>query len=328
MSASGFGIQSHWLVPARWDAGPRMFDLGEVGQFERSLDGGLRYSLQGGSYEAFRDAFTWADAVPALPDFVAAVDGAFATWTTTDPDTGLFTSLRFTADLDTPVDPVITAGVRLGAEIDLFAATQAVHWTTGSDKRQAESYFSDLAVAGGLQLTSGVEASLGTAITGADITLNSNSQALWDLPTFQTVLTHEIGHAIGLADVDVFAGPLGQFIDDNYDAATSDTARDTLTNPFAMLINPFDPSSSVIDGTLRVHTVADADPGFDTPGVAILMESRIATEVVDRLGTLAADDVAARQFLYPVVIPEPATWLLSLATLTWSMASGGRARRH
>ena len=38
----------------RWDAAPRYVN-GE----ERSLDGGLRYSIGGGSYEAFRDEFLW-----------------------------------------------------------------------------------------------------------------------------------------------------------------------------------------------------------------------------------------------------------------------------
>ena len=30
-----------------------------AGVGERSLDGGLRYSLQGGSYQAYRDLFSW-----------------------------------------------------------------------------------------------------------------------------------------------------------------------------------------------------------------------------------------------------------------------------
>ncbi len=321
--ALGFGLQSHWLAPARWDAGPRSFERGSA-SLERSLEGGLRYSLQGGSYEAFRDAFAWRDGPPPAELFAAAVDAAFTVWTATDPETGLFTCLSFTPDFATPVNPGVVDRVRLGAEIDLFAATAAVHWSAGSAVLQGESYFSDIGVAGTLVLTSGVVTPYSSAITGADITLNSNPQALWDLPTFQTVLTHEIGHALGLADVDVYAGPLGQFIDDNFDGASSDTARGTLNNSFALLIDPFDPSASVLDGTLALRTVADADPGFDTPGVDILMESLISASVIGRLGALAADDFAARQYLYPVVIPEPATLVVLLLAATHAI----RGRRQ
>ena len=54
--------------------------------------------------------------------------------------------------------------------------------------------------------------------------------------SFQIVLSHEIGHAIGLGDVDSFHGASGglltRFYDDNYDASTSQTAAKTLSNPF------------------------------------------------------------------------------------------------
>ncbi|NEO39337.1 MAG: hypothetical protein F6J90_24575 [Moorea sp. SIOASIH] len=48
---------------SRWDAAPRTIQ----GQ-DRSLDGGLGYSLQGGSYQAFRDLFTW-DILPSVNEF-------------------------------------------------------------------------------------------------------------------------------------------------------------------------------------------------------------------------------------------------------------------
>ena len=44
----------------RWDVAPRT-----INGNERSLDGGLRYSLQGGSYQAYRDLFSWS-AVPSV----------------------------------------------------------------------------------------------------------------------------------------------------------------------------------------------------------------------------------------------------------------------
>ena len=80
----------------RWDAAPRM-----VGGNERSLDGGLRYSLQGGSFEAYRDQFQWFEEPPSVADFQLAVEQAFAAWTAVDPVTGLHTSISFVADLTT-----------------------------------------------------------------------------------------------------------------------------------------------------------------------------------------------------------------------------------
>src|SRR5688572_3368041 len=71
----------------RWDAAPRTF-FG----FERSLNGGLRYSVQGGSYEAFRNLFTW-QTLPTVAEFTTAVQQAFGAWTAVDPVTGLGTSL-------------------------------------------------------------------------------------------------------------------------------------------------------------------------------------------------------------------------------------------
>ena len=58
------------------------------------------------------------------------------------------------------------------------------------------------------------------------------------------------------------------------------------------------------------------DPGVDTPGVDILMESKIPTAAFGEDNPLSHDDYAGRQFLYPVhpnPIPEPAT--LSLLTI-------------
>ena len=39
---------------SRWDSISRI-----INGNERSLEGGLRYSLQGGSYQAYRDLFSW-----------------------------------------------------------------------------------------------------------------------------------------------------------------------------------------------------------------------------------------------------------------------------
>ena len=78
----------------RWDAAPRV-----IGGNERSLDGGLRYSLQGGSFAAFRDLIPWFSAPPSVAEFQQAIETAFAAWESTDPVTGLGTSVHFVPDL-------------------------------------------------------------------------------------------------------------------------------------------------------------------------------------------------------------------------------------
>jgi len=83
---------------SRWDAAPRT-----IGANERSLDGGLRYSLEGGSFQAYRDMFQWSGGVPSVADFQQAVEQSFAAWTSVDPVSGLGTTLSFAADLGTAV---------------------------------------------------------------------------------------------------------------------------------------------------------------------------------------------------------------------------------
>lgn len=294
---------------ARWDASHRSVNGGQ----ERSLQGGLRYSLQGGSFEAYRNLITW-NLTPSLSDFELAVRAAFDAWSAPDPLTGLTTDLYFLPDFSTPVDITHNSFFSAGAEIDLFALTDAVGWNPGDPLRRAETYCGRTLSSKGVTLTSGTTNYPAPAILGADIVFNANPAAVYDLPTFQLLLTHEIGHALGLADVDVESGPLGKFIDDNYDPSSSASALATLTNSFALLINPFDPSAS----PLAAYTVADADPGVDTPGVDILMESRIPSALKGLAVPLSNDDFAARQFLYPKLIPEPAALtLLTLAGLAF-----------
>src|SRR5262245_27945029 len=60
---------------SRWDAAPR-----NISGFERSLNGGLRYSVQGGSFQAYRDLFTWSS-LPSVTAFQTAVQQAFDAWT-------------------------------------------------------------------------------------------------------------------------------------------------------------------------------------------------------------------------------------------------------
>jgi hypothetical protein len=300
----------------RWDAAPRT-----ISGRERSLDGGLRYSLQGGSYQAYRDLFAW-QIKPSVADFQLAVAQAFHAWTVDDQVTGLGTTLSFLPDLATPVVGTGAGGINAaGAEIDLLAATDANLWNPGDSGTRAETYFST--VSGTVTLTSGTSGYAASPIAGADITLNDNSQAHYTLDIFRLLLTHEIGHALGLADVDVQSGPAGTFIDDNYNGATSATALATLTNSWAKLVNVTNPSASA---GLHLYTVANANPGFDTPGVNILMESEGLGGQYGNLTPMSNDDYGGRQFLYPTTIPEPAcaAWI----ALAIACHAIGRCRRR
>lgn len=294
----------------RWDAAPR-----EIGGLERSLDGGLRYSVQGGSWQAYRDSFSWQGATPSVGAFQSAVEGAFDAWSSVDPVSGLGSSLSFVSDFSTPVNSAVSGGLRFGAEIDLFATNLGDGGTRGF------SFFN--AVGGTVTLTSGTTNYAAAPISGADVTINANPGAQYTLDLFRRLLTHELGHALGFGDVEGDINP-NNFIDDNYDPTNSATALATLTNSWAHLVNPLDPSAS----PLNIYNVADADPGVDTFGVDILMESRGLgigpNNPIGNLVPLSNDDYGIRQFLYPsLAVPEPTS-----ATLIGFAAVLGLVRRN
>lgn len=284
----------------RWDAAART-----ISGNERSLDGGLRYSMQGGSYQAYRDLFTWST-LPTVADFTTAVQQAFNAWTVVDPTSGLGSTLSFVPDLQTTVVGTGNGngGVNTdGAEIDLLAKTDAGFWNENNSSTQGETYFDGINDT--VTLTSGTANYPDSqAISGADIALNSNDEAVYSLNFFRRLLTHEIGHAIGLADVEGSLNP-GAFIDDNYD---SNDPATTLTNSWAALVDAQNPGASAGLARYNVSNAAIA-----TTGVNILMESfglGIASgNPVTNLTPLSNDDYGIRQFMYPVV-PEPTTTLL------------------
>jgi len=305
-----FGTDGNLGGGFRWDAAPKT-----VNGIERSLDGGLRYSLQGGSYQAYRDLFSW-NSVPSVPDFTVAIQQAFAAWTVVDPATNLSSSLSFVADFATPV--VGTSGFgglninMNGAEIDLFGVAARDSRTRGV------AGFSF--VPGNVTLTSGTPnyggGEGGGAIIGADVYINANSGAIYSLDFFRRLLTHELGHAIGLGDVeDTFQNG---FIDDNYDGTSNATVQVSLNNTWALLVNPLNPAASAGLSQFASGTVGNGAPGLESPGVDLLMETEglgIAPgNPVTNLTPLTNDDYGMRQFLYPSQIPEPSgIVLLALA---------------
>ncbi|MGD9722228.1 MAG: PEP-CTERM sorting domain-containing protein [Pirellulales bacterium] len=296
---------------SRWDAAPRNIVIGAT-PYERSLDGGLRYSMQGGSFQSYRDLFSWSS-VPSVAAFQTAVQQAFDAWKAVDPISGLGTALSFVNDPSTLVVGFNSGGGGLdvrGAEIDLFASNDAGFWNVGNNGTQAETRFGDIGST--VTLTSGTINYAGSrAISGADIIVNNNPGAVYTLDLFRRLLSHEIGHAIGLGDVEGSINP-NAFIDDNFNGANSGTALATLTNSWTSLVNPLNPAAS----PLARYTVPFANPGTTTPGVNILMESNglgiAAGNPVTNLSPMSNDDYGTRQFLYPMV-PEPGS--LALAAL-------------
>src|SRR5262245_64410963 len=123
---------------SRWDAAPR--NVAGVG--ERSLDGGLRYSLQGGSFQAYRDLFQWT-VLPSVADFQTAVQQAFLAWTVPDPVSGFTTQINFVYDPGTAVVGTVVGGdVDVhGAEIDLLGRTNGNSWNPGDNGTQGETFF-------------------------------------------------------------------------------------------------------------------------------------------------------------------------------------------
>lgn len=292
------GIPGAWT---RWDAAPRY-----VQGVERSLDGGLRYSIETGSYEGLRDQFIWVPGPPSVMDFKAAVHRAFEHWTVVDPATGLPAGYYFVEDLSTPAfDDLAGAsgsggliGLNSGAEIDIFADTPH----PGASFGASVVIFID-PVGWTVDLPSGVCDYPALPISGADIRINP--AFAWSLSGFEVLLTHEIGHTLGLSDLERPSGIGGGsgFIDDNFEPSTSTTARQTLKNSFALLIDPLNPDDSPL---IEIFGNINKNPGLDSPGVKLLMESEGIFDLLGEPPFLQNDEFAARQFLYPVTVPEPA----------------------
>lgn len=314
------GTTAGW---ARWDAAPRY-----VGGEERSLDGGLRYSIEHGDYAVLRDDVLWlAGNPPSVADFEAAIARAFEHWEAVDPATALPAGFYFVEDLSTPAvdqapnnpnNPNAYLGLNAGAEIDLFVATPHA----GSSYGASVIFFVDT-VEDDLTLTSGTTNYPGLAITGADIRMSDS--IVFTLSAFETLLTHEIGHALGLADLEAVPSgvDVSGFLDDDYDPSTDASVLVTTTNSFALVIDPDDPDVSPL---LSFGGNMNTSPGLDSAGVNLLMESEDWLSLRFTDPKLQNDEFAGRQFLYPVPVPEPNTgWMLVVGITTFCAFARSRA---
>ena len=103
------------------------------------------------------------------------------------------------------------------------------------------------------------------------------------------------------------------------------------TNSWASLVNPLDPSASAGLTQFAAGVVANGDPGVDTAGVDILMESQglgiAAGNPIGNLIPLKNDDYGTRQFLYPTAVPEPSTIaMLSVLAVAVPLIRQGKKR--
>jgi hypothetical protein len=227
--------------------------------------------------------------------------------------------LRFVPDFDTPVfaedrDDPDPFHLNRGAEIDFLVDDLSPDGVSGFVTGSGDP------AANAVTLTSGIANYPALVFAGMDIAFDNSVP--WTLVGFQSLLTKEIGLSIGLGNADNYHGDiLSRFYDDNYDATSSATALTTLTNSFADLIDPLDPDNSPALGLYDVCSPTEpgepyscvGDPGIDTPGVDLLMESSVTPGGM-RMG-LQNDEYAGRQFLYPVVVPEPSALVLTCVGL-------------
>ena len=190
-----------------------------------------------------------------------------------------------------------------GAEIDIVGVSLTDRGVRGTAVLYGDPDSSTVT------LTSGVEDYQATVFSGVDILMNADHK--WQsLDSFRLVLSHEIGHALGLEDVDATHERgccRSLFYDDNYDRSSLATVRETLTNSFADLIDPLDPNHSP---ALTLHDLCTgfppedpntqrcfSNPGLDTAGVDLHME----TSYQVRSQGPTNDEFAGRQFLYPYI---------------------------
>lgn len=246
--------------------------------------------------------------------FTQVVRDAFAAWEVADPTTGLVSSVSFNERLDITATDAATTG----AEIDLMATDLASVFGNPAATGGTGGMSVSATASPSVTLTSGVTNYSQAYSTGGIVNINNNPAALWTLGSFQAILTHEIGHALGLGDVELNDGS-NLFRDDNYDGSNANTIAATLTNGWSDLINPLDPENDP-DVVGYLIPFGDFDNG-PTNAPNLVMETQN-----DGVTSLTVDEFAARQFLYPstTLIPEPSTPVLGIIGL--ALVAGRRKR--
>ncbi|NEQ11372.1 MAG: PEP-CTERM sorting domain-containing protein [Moorea sp. SIO4E2] len=255
----------------RWDSVNRIDGVGT----NRSLVNGLEYNFQGGSIENFFNFFTF-EPFTTLTQFTKAINSGFAQWANNS-------SVSFTK-VDIPV--VNTEGISgnriQGTEIDILAGLPVGSvdfggvtriWGVDQKTRLTNGFSSD---------NSGLFPS--SRIYAVDLFMNNN--ITWKLSDWQATFTHELGHALGLGDVELAFS----FFDNN------------------KTINDFLPINQ--NGDVRENLIDLGDLTIDATS-GILMRSRFTG-----LTELQNDDIGGIQFLYPTNVPEPGTLVGLLAVVT------------
>lgn len=285
------GLYSAYVPPSSIDDAPR-WDTG-------SLSGGLTYNF--GEWNAtvsnhvttlsniadFFARFTWAGAAPLLADFSNAISGAFSAWTNAwQPRGGPLgftkTNTAVGSGISSWTTPTFVGSNLTGNEIDIFAVTGGGF---GGGLTAGFGTADDVHLTNGFGFSSIAGLFPSSKILTVDLGLSTDT--VWTLPMFQGYLTHELGHALGLGDIDL---PV-------YPASASMSFWDTDLDVNNVM--PINMGGDVRDGLPATPTIGPI-PVSAADG-KILMCSNCPSSPL----TLKNDDLAGIHFLYPV--PEPGT---------------------
>jgi hypothetical protein len=283
------GVYVGVLQPTTLDQAPRWDDFW--------LNSGLTYGL--GDITNFLPRFTDGTTAQRLTAGVATV---FSLWTTADPNlqfragttVAANTNYNFTnctassCPLNRLTNPSATNII--GNNIDIFAYDLG----TSNPNFQAGA----VTVAYGEQFPVHLTNGFSTNPPGNGlfpswdidaVDIGFNTAYSWTLQSFENVLLHELGHALGLGDVDLST----RFFDSD---------NNNVTNPIQI-----NQAGDVRQGlNAYVGPLLATNPG--NPNLSADGNIVMCSGCPNRPATLMNDDIGGIRFLYPV--PEPATLAL------------------